>query len=89
MGNKQGKLLKRDAVTSSTMRRRFRRLCVQINTNNSLPKRVKFGYIVYENIPMLCFRCRRVIHKEVSCLEVHKGQQATLASVVPTCGDNV
>ena len=43
VGNKLGKLLRIDAVTSATMRGRFARLCMQINTAYPLPKRVKIG----------------------------------------------
>ncbi|KAK7831748.1 hypothetical protein CFP56_027069 [Quercus suber] len=40
---------------------------------NPLPKRVKIGTfwqdIVYENLPMLCYRCSRLGHREPQCLE--------------------
>ena len=71
VGNKLGKLLKIDAVTSAAMRGRFARLCVQVNTAYPLPKRVKIGAfwqdIVYENLPMLCYRCGRIGHRETHC----------------------
>ena len=71
MGNKLGKLLKIDAVTSASMRGRFARLCVQVNTAYPLPKRVKIRAfwqdIVYENLPMLCYRCGRIGHRESHC----------------------
>ncbi|KAK7846754.1 hypothetical protein CFP56_007509 [Quercus suber] len=39
--------------------RRFARLCVQIDINKSLPKRIKISTfwqdIVYENVPFLCY----------------------------------
>ena len=38
-----------------------------------LPKRVKIGSfwqdIVYENLPMLCYRCGRIGHCEIHCSE--------------------
>ena len=73
VGNKLGKLLKIDVVTSAVMRGRFARLCVQVNTTYPLPKRVKIGAfwqdIVYENLPMLCYRCSRIGHRENHCTE--------------------
>ena len=43
VGNKLGKLLKIDAVTSAAIRGRFARVCVQVNTAYPLPKRDKIG----------------------------------------------
>lgn len=58
MGIKLGKLLKIDAITSLMVCRSFTRLCVQIDVNKPLPKRIKIGTfwqdIVYENVPILC-----------------------------------
>ena len=40
---------------------------------NPLPKRVKIGTfwqdIFYENLPMMCYRCGRIGHREPQCLE--------------------
>ena len=73
VGNKLGKLLKIDVVTSAAIRGRFARLCVQVNTTYPLPKRVKIGTfwqdIIYENLPMLCYRCGRLDHREGHCFE--------------------
>ena len=73
VGNKLGKLLKIDAVTSTAMRGRFARLCMQVNTAYPLPKRVKIGAfwqdIVCENLPMLCYQCGRLGHRESHCTE--------------------
>ena len=73
MGKKLGKLLKVDAITSVAIRGRFAKVCVQINIANPLPKRVKIGSlwqdIVYENLPMLCYKCGRIGHKETQCTE--------------------
>ena len=73
MGKKLGKLLKVDAITSAAIRGRFARVCVQINIPNPLPKHVKIGSfwqdIVYENLPMLCYNCGRIGHRETHCTE--------------------
>ena len=73
VGNKLGKLLKVNAVTSVTICGRYARLCVQINMAYLLPKRAKIGAfwqdIVYENLPILCYRCGRLGHQEVHCTE--------------------
>ena len=73
VGNKLGKLLKIDAVTSAAIRGRFARLCVQVNIAYPLPKRVKIGTfwqdIVYENLPLLCYRCGQLGHRESHCSE--------------------
>ena len=73
VGNKLGKLLKVDAITSAAIRGRYARLCVQINMTNPLLKRVNIGSfwqdIVYENLPMLCYRCGRIGHREIHCSE--------------------
>ena len=81
VGNKLGKLLKIDVVTSAVMRGRFARLCVQVNTTYPLPKRVKIRAfwqdIVYENLPMLCYRCSRIGHRETHCTEPSQVLQDT------------
>ena len=73
VGHKLGKLLKVDAITSAAIRGRYARLCVQINMTNPLPKRVKivsfWQDIVYENLPLLCYRCGRIGHREAHCSE--------------------
>ena len=81
VGKKLGKLLKIDAITRAAIRGRFTRVCVQINTANPLPKRVKIGSfwqdIVYENLLMFCYKCGRIGHREMHCTE-HSPNQTTL-----------
>ena len=71
--HKLGKLLKVDAITSAAIRGRYARICVQLNMTNLLPKRVKIGTfwqdIVYENLPMMCYRCGRLGQREPQCSE--------------------
>ena len=43
VGNKLGKLLKIDAITNAAIWGRYARVCVQINTTDPLPKRVRIG----------------------------------------------
>ena len=73
VGKKLGKLLKFDAITSAAIQGRYVRVCVQINMANPLPKRVKIGSfwqdIIYENLPMLCYKCNRLGHREPHCSE--------------------
>ena len=73
VGNKLGKLLKVDAITSATIRGRYARLCVQIHMTNPLLKCVKIGSfwqdIVYENLPMICYWCGRIGHHKTHCFE--------------------
>ena len=83
MGNKLGKLLKVDVVTSAAIRGRYARLCIQINMAYPFQyaRCVKIGAfwqaIIYENLPMLCYRCGRLGHREVHCTEISDELKAT------------
>ena len=76
VGQKYGKLLKIDAITNAAIRGRYAQVCVQINTTDPLPKRVRIGSfwqdIVYENLLVLCYQCRRIGHRETHCSESMK-----------------
>ena len=83
MGNKLGKLLKVDVVTSAAIRGRYARLCIQINMAYPFQyaRCVKIGAfwqaIIYENLPMLCYQCGRLGHREVHCTETSDELKAT------------
>ena len=82
VGQKLGKLLKVDAITSVAIWGRYARICVQINIANPLPKRVEIGSfwqdIVYENLPMLCYKCGRIGHREPQFPETNTEQTSQL-----------
>ena len=87
VGNKLGKLLKIDAITNAAIRGRYARVCVQMNTTDPLPKRVRIGSfwqdIVYENLPVLCFQCGRIGHRETHCSESMKPPNTDLQVSTP------
>ena len=60
-----------DSNTAKGARGRFARLCVQVNLDKLLIKRVHIGKnvqsIQYEGINSLCFLCGRVGHKKEAC----------------------
>lgn len=58
------------------MRGRFARICVQVNLEKPLIKKVYLGKleqsVLYEGINTLCFACRRIRHKREACPYVIK-----------------
>ena len=60
-----------DSNTTMGARGRFARLCVLVNLDKPLIKRVHIGKnvlsIQYEGINSLCFSCGRVGHKKEAC----------------------
>nr|XP_009770156.1 PREDICTED: uncharacterized protein LOC104220886 [Nicotiana sylvestris]XP_016443387.1 PREDICTED: uncharacterized protein LOC107768753 [Nicotiana tabacum] len=66
IGNKIGKLLKVDACTSSTLRGRYARLCVELPLNIPVAHSIYIGShkqsIHYEDGNLLCVKCGRLGH---------------------------
>ena len=91
VGYKLGKLLKVDVITSAAIRGRYARLCVQINTANPLLKCLKLEHfwrdIVYENLPLLCYRCGPLGHQEIQCSEAFTDPHTKPPQIPVTRGD--
>ena len=71
-------------------RRRYARLCIQLDITKSLINTVLIGrfkqLVVYEGIHSLCFSCGRIGHRKEACLLTIKKLE-TLAEVGPiSCG---
>ena len=58
-----------------------------MNTTDPLPKRVRIGSfwqdIVYESLPVLCFQCGRIGHRETYCPESMKPPHTDLQVSAP------
>nr|XP_023884839.1 uncharacterized protein LOC111997033 [Quercus suber] len=71
IGNAIGPVLRIDATTASGTRGRYARICVQVDLEKPLVKRVfigRFGQEVqYEGISSLCFACGRMGHRRETC----------------------
>ncbi|XP_019226978.1 PREDICTED: uncharacterized protein LOC109208333 [Nicotiana attenuata] len=72
IGNSIGKLLRIDACTSSTIRGRYVRLCVQVPLDQPVQTAVQIGYhlqqLLYEGENFLCKACGRLGHTAPSCI---------------------
>lgn len=72
VGNAIEKLLKVDACTSSTLRGRYARLCVQISMEEPVLSSIQIGHhnqtILYEGDGYLCTSCGRFGHIRLRCL---------------------
>lgn len=70
-----GKPLKVDALTATKERTEFARICVEINLQTPLIHKIwidrgscsYFQKIQYENLPMVCFRCKSIGHLTKDC----------------------
>ncbi|XP_070005350.1 uncharacterized protein At4g02000-like [Nicotiana sylvestris] len=71
IGNSIGKLLKIDACTSSTLRGRYVRLCVELPLDQPVQQCILIGSylqnLVYEGINFLCKSCGYLGHTVTSC----------------------
>ncbi|WOK96360.1 hypothetical protein Cni_G05067 [Canna indica] len=71
-----GQPMKYDDYTMAGTRRKFARICVMVDIKKPLEqgiwietKRGKFFQsIAYENVPVICYACGRIGHREESCL---------------------
>ncbi|MBA0741830.1 hypothetical protein Gogos_014952, partial [Gossypium gossypioides] len=73
-GRSLGRLLRIDYATSSEIRGKFARLCVQINIEEPLKQFIsvkgKRQQILYEGIKKICFRCGRMGRQRDVCPEI-------------------
>nr|XP_016435158.1 PREDICTED: uncharacterized protein LOC107761454 [Nicotiana tabacum] len=71
IGNSIGKLLCIDVCTSSTLRGRYARLCVQVPLDHPVQTAIQIGYhiqqLLYEGESFLCKACGRLGHTIPSC----------------------
>ncbi|XP_019257791.1 PREDICTED: uncharacterized protein At4g02000-like [Nicotiana attenuata] len=68
--NSIGKLLRIDACTSSTLRGRYARLCVQVPLDQLVQTAIQIGshiQLLYEGENFLCKACGRLGHTAPSC----------------------
>lgn len=72
IGNSIGKLLHIDACTSSTIRGRYARLCVQVPLDQPIQTAIQIGshlqQLVYEGKIFLCKAYGRLCHTAPSCI---------------------
>ena len=78
IGSAIGPVLRIDSHTVNWERGRFARLCVQVNLDKPLVRRIFIGKIeqsvLYEGINALCFSCGRIGHKLEACPYIIKEQ---------------
>lgn len=71
IGNKIGRLLKIDACTSSTLRGRYARLCIEMPLEVPVIPFIFIGQhkqvILYEGENFLCKKCGRLGHAQSKC----------------------
>ena len=71
IGRAIGPVLRIDSHTASWERGRFARLCVQVNLDKPLVRKIFIGKleqcVLYEGINALCFSCGRIGHKLEAC----------------------
>ena len=71
IGKSIGNVLRVDSHTAMETRRRYARICVQVDVNKPLPNAVLIGKceqnICYEGLQSLCFSCGRIGHRKENC----------------------
>ena len=71
IGRAIGPVLRIDYHTTNKERGRFARLCIQVNLDKPLVRKIYLGKIeqcvLYEGINALCFSCGRIRHKVEAC----------------------
>ncbi|XP_019234545.1 PREDICTED: uncharacterized protein LOC109215004 [Nicotiana attenuata] len=71
LGQKIGKFLSMDTCTSSTTRRQYARLCVEVLLDQPLKTHLYIGHhkqiILYEGLNLLCINCGRMGHNQRTC----------------------
>lgn len=85
LAKKVGKPVKIDAITLEQSRGRFARICVEINVDKPLVHSINCGSfqqkVQYEGLSLLCFRCGRVGHDQMSCSSTANLQDQQLHAV--------
>lgn len=80
-----GRKIKVDDTTLATSRRKFARVCVEIDLNKPLIASYKLrgeeGHFQYEGLHDLCFSCGKYGHKEIKC------PLSTALQTKPTAGE--
>ena len=80
IGQAIGPILHIDSHTTSNVRGRFARLCVQVNLDKPLINTIQFGkmaqMVQYEGLNSLCFAHGRIGHRKESCAYLIREQPA-------------
>lgn len=72
IGNLIGKTLNMDRTIEMTQRRKFARLCIELDVSKPLVPKVLIGSKVhkvkYERMSVICFSCKCIGHRDFVCL---------------------
>ncbi|XP_026433557.1 uncharacterized protein LOC113330992 isoform X1 [Papaver somniferum] len=71
IGNEIGKTVKVDGTTENISRRRFVRICIEVDLLKPLLPAVRIGKLIqpieYEGVSSICFHCGRANHRIDNC----------------------